>query len=201
MTLCDESLGESGEPQCHFDCMASFARSEAATAWSKIVRVGDDGDTCFLGFADTTLLDFVSRGLDVRPVEEKRIGDFEPCHRIGVFTEPLHERVVQDVDVQPPLQTGEPAAAAAAAAAAVADAVAAAAAETEEGAGKGEERGGGAGTRYEEHKEEEDADAGDEGGLDIQLADMRPRWVSIVSQLDVIDLMVGRLTHHNVCNT
>ena len=28
------------------------------------------------------------RGLDARPVDEKRIGDFEPCHRIAIFTEP-----------------------------------------------------------------------------------------------------------------
>jgi hypothetical protein len=32
--------------------------------------------------------------------------------------------------------------------------------------------------------------AEDEGGLEIHLADMRPRWVAVVSQLDVIDLMV-----------
>jgi hypothetical protein len=36
-------------------------RAISGRPWSKIVRVGDDGDTCFLGFADTTLLDLVSR--------------------------------------------------------------------------------------------------------------------------------------------
>lgn len=33
-------------------------------------------------------------------------------------------------------------------------------------------------------------DGDEELDVDIQLADMRPRWVSVVSQLDVVDLMV-----------
>lgn len=129
-TLSDESLDVRCMPQSHFECMAALARAEAPSAWTAIVRATDDGDTCFQGFADTTLLDFVSRGLDVRPLSEKRIGDFDPCHRIGVFTE-----------MEPP-------------------------------------PGG---------------DADIEGGAhadDSDLPDMRPRWVSVVSQLDVIDLMV-----------
>lgn len=164
LMLWDESLDASCQPQSHFAAMSSFARREAATAWFKVVRVGDDGDTCFLGFADTTLLDFVSRGLDVRPVNEKRVGDFEPCHRIGVFTEPLHECAEPPSEPHPPPSTA-----------------AATAAEGEAGGvgAKGEEVGG---------AEEEEGE--DEAGLDIRLADMRPRWVAVVSQLDVIDLMV-----------
>ena len=42
---------------------------------------------CFAGFDDTTMLDFVSRGLDCRKLEEKRRGDFEPGHRVAVFAE------------------------------------------------------------------------------------------------------------------
>ena len=40
------------------------------------MRVGDDGDTCFLGFADTTLLDLVSR---VGPKNISRHGKLANC--------------------------------------------------------------------------------------------------------------------------
>ena len=42
---------------------------------------------CFAGFDDTTVLDFVSRGLYCRKLEEKRRGDFEPGHRVAIFAE------------------------------------------------------------------------------------------------------------------
>ena len=60
---------------------------------ARVVRAGDDGDACHIAFADTTLLDFVSRGLDARSLSEKRPGDFEPCHRIGVYAESRDETV------------------------------------------------------------------------------------------------------------
>ena len=91
-------------------------------------------DTCYLGFADTTLLDFVSRGLDARELEDKRVGDFDPSHRIAVFTEPESESSSKT-----------------------------------NGHGHGDS------------SDEED---------DSYVPDMRPRWVSVVSQLDVLDLMV-----------
>ena len=194
-TLYDESLNESCEPQSHFQCMASYARGAGRTTWSQIIRpsYNDDGDVCYLGFADTTLLDFVSRGLDARSADEKRIGDFEPCHRIAVFTERLHECVVdsdsgrvrgagggdgpaRDQQVEP--GTGE-----------------------EKGVKRNERGGGGPsfggggeegreGPEKDDKKDEDEDEDEDVEGLDIELADMRPRWVSVVSQLDVIDLMV-----------
>ena len=108
-------------------------RSDNATnTWLKLSRPGDDGDTCYLGFADTTLLDFVSRGLDARELEDKRVGDFDPSHRIAVFTEPESE----------------------------------------------------SSSKTNGHGDSSDEDD------DSYVPDMRPRWVSVVSQLDVLDLMV-----------
>ena len=70
-----------------FKSLASDAQTQFQSAWHAIVRVGDDGDICHFGFDDTTLLDLVSRGLDCRNLEDKRKGDFEPGHRIAVFSE------------------------------------------------------------------------------------------------------------------
>ena len=73
--------------------IASDAEREFQSAWRAFARVGDDGDVCFAGFDDTTMLDFVSRGLDCRKLEEKRRGDFEPGHRVAVFAEqPTEQR-------------------------------------------------------------------------------------------------------------
>lgn len=70
-----------------FAALAADAEREFQSAWRAFARVGDDGDVCFAGFDDTTMLDFVSRGLDCRKLEEKRRGDFEPGHRVAVFAE------------------------------------------------------------------------------------------------------------------
>ena len=70
-----------------FAALATDAEREFQSAWRAFARVGDDGDVCFAGFDDTTMLDFVSRGLDCRKLEEKRRGDFEPGHRVAVFAE------------------------------------------------------------------------------------------------------------------
>ena len=67
--------------------IASDAEREFQSAWRAFARVGDDGDVCFAGFDDTTFLDFVSRGLDCRRLEDRRRGDFEPGHRVAVFAE------------------------------------------------------------------------------------------------------------------
>lgn len=70
-----------------FAALARDAEREFQSAWRAFARVGDDGDVCFAGFDDTTVLDFVSRGLDCRKLEEKRRGDFEPGHRVAIFAE------------------------------------------------------------------------------------------------------------------
>jgi CBS domain-containing protein len=70
-----------------FAARARDAEREFQSAWRAFARVGDDGDVCFAGFDDTTVLDFVSRGLDCRKLEEKRRGDFEPGHRVAIFAE------------------------------------------------------------------------------------------------------------------
>lgn len=70
-----------------FAALAADAEREFQSAWRAFARVGDDGDVCFAGFDDTIMLDFVSRGLDCRKLEEKRRGDFEPGHRVAVFAE------------------------------------------------------------------------------------------------------------------
>ena len=76
-----------------FAALAADAEREFQSAWRAFARVGDDGDVCFAGFDDTTMLDFVSRGLDCRKLEEKRRGDFEPGHRVAVFAEqPTEQR-------------------------------------------------------------------------------------------------------------
>jgi len=129
----DELAPNSPAPRTKRDVIDAHAAAHAQDAWRAIVAPGDDGDACYLGFADTTLLDFVSRGLDNKP--EKRVGDFEPSHRIAVFTEP--ESTGADGTAQP-------------------------------------------------HSSSDDDDDDD-----ARLPDMRPRWVSVVSQLDVLDLMVG----------
>ena len=144
-----------------FDVAASRASAEARGLWSKLARVGDDGDTCYVGFADTTLLDFVSRGLDVRAADRKRIGDFEPCHRIGVFAEREDARAA--CEDQKNVKAGGVYAKA-------------------EGAAVG---GGGDGD------DDGDDDDDDDDSLDITLADMRPKWIAVVAQLDVVDLMVA----------
>ena len=69
------------------DELVRDAASELESAWRRVVRVGDDGDACFDAFADTTLLDLLSRGLCNRTLCDKRRGDFEPCHRIVVYGE------------------------------------------------------------------------------------------------------------------
>ena len=143
-----------------FDVAASRASAEARGLWSKLARVGDDGDTCYVGFADTTLLDFVSRGLDVRAADRKRIGDFEPCHRIGVFAEREDARAA--CEDQKNVKAGGVYAKA-------------------EGAAVG---GGGDG-------DDDGDDDDDDDSLDITLADMRPKWIAVVAQLDVVDLMVA----------
>ena len=70
-----------------FAALARDAEREFQSAWRAFARVGDDGDVCFAGFDDTTVLDFVSRGLDCRKLEEKRRGDFEPGHRVAILAE------------------------------------------------------------------------------------------------------------------
>lgn len=70
-----------------FAALARDAEREFQSAWRAFARVGDDGDVCFAGFDDTTVLDFVSRGLDCRKLEEKRRGDFEPGHRVAICAE------------------------------------------------------------------------------------------------------------------
>ena len=127
----DELAPNSPAPRTKRDVIDAHAVAHAEDAWRAIVAPGDDGDACYLGFADTTLLDFVSRGLDNKP--EKRVGDFDPSHRIAVFTE--------------------------------------------------SESTGADGTAPHSSSDDEDDDE--------RLPDMRPRWVSVVSQLDVLDLMVG----------
>ena len=87
----DELVPSSPAPRTRRDALDAFAATNATNTWLKLSRPGDDGDTCYLGFADTTLLDFVSRGLDARELEDKRVGDFDPSHRIAVFTEPESE--------------------------------------------------------------------------------------------------------------
>ena len=84
----DELVPSSPAPRTRRDALDAFAATSANNTWLKLSRPGDDGDTCYLGFADTTLLGFVSRGLDARELEDKRVGDFDPSHRIAVFTEP-----------------------------------------------------------------------------------------------------------------
>jgi CBS domain-containing protein len=69
------------------DELVRDAAAELESAWRRVVRVGDDGDACFDAFADTTLLDLLSRGLCNRALCDKRRGDFEPCHRIVVYGE------------------------------------------------------------------------------------------------------------------
>lgn len=123
----DELAPNSPAPRTKRDVIDAHAAAHAEDAWCARVAPGDDGDACYLGFADTTLLDFVSRGLDNRICDEKRVGDFDPSHRIAVFTEP--ESAI-------------------------------------------------------EHGSSDDED-------DARLPDMRPHWVSVVSQLDVLDLMVS----------
>ena len=130
----DELVPSSPAPRTRRDALDAFAATNATNTWLKLTRPGDDGDTCYLGFADTTLLDFVSRGLDARELEDKRVGDFDPSHRIAVFTEPESESSSKT-----------------------------------NGHGHGDS------------SDEED---------DSYVPDMRPRWVSVVSQLDVLDLMV-----------
>ena len=127
----DELAPNSPAPRTKRDVIDAHAVAHAEDAWRARVAPGDDGDACYLGFADTTLLDFVSRGLDNKP--EKRVGDFDPSHRIAVFTE--------------------------------------------------SESTGADGTAPHSSSDDEDDDE--------RLPDMRPRWVSVVSQLDVLDLMVG----------
>lgn len=129
-TYADELAPNSPAPRTKRDVIDAHAAAHAEDAWRARVAPGDDGDACYLGFADTTLLDFVSRGLDNRP--EKRVGDFDPSHRIAVFTEP------ESTDAD--------------------------------------------GTARHSSSDDED---------DARLPDMRPRWVSVVSQLDVLDLMVS----------
>ena len=129
----DELAPNSPAPRTKRDVIDAHAASHAEDAWCARVAPGDDGDACYLGFADTTLLDFVSRGLDNRIRDEKRVGDFDPSHRIAVFTEP--ESAI-------------------------------------------------------EHGSSDDEDDEDDED-DARLPDMRPRWVSVVSQLDVLDLMVS----------
>ena len=128
----DEIVPSSPAPRTRRDALDVFAATNATNTWLKLSRPGDDGDTCYLGFADTTLLDFVSRGLDARELEDKRVGDFDPSHRIAVFTEPESESSSKT-------------------------------------------------NGHGDSSDEED---------DSCVPDMRPRWVSVVSQLDVLDLMV-----------
>lgn len=128
----DELVPSSPAPRTRRDALDAFAATNATNTWLKLSRPGDDGDTCYLGFADTTLLDFVSRGLDARELEDKRVGDFDPSHRIAVFTEPESE----------------------------------------------------SSSKTNGHGDSSDEDD------DSYVPDMRPRWVSVVSQLDVLDLMV-----------
>ena len=128
----DELVPSSPAPRTRRDALDAFAATNATNTWLKLSRPGDDGDTCYLGFADTTLLDFVSRGLDARELEDKRVGDFDPSHRIAVFTEPESE----------------------------------------------------SSSKANGHGDSSDEDD------DSYVPDMRPRWVSVVSQLDVLDLMV-----------
>jgi hypothetical protein len=128
----DELVPSSPAPRTRRDALDAFAATNATNTWLKLSRPGDDGDTCYLGFADTTLLDFVSRGLDARELEDKRVGDFDPSHRIAVFTEPESESSSKT-------------------------------------------------NGHGDSSDEED---------DSCVPDMRPRWVSVVSQLDVLDLMV-----------
>ena len=125
-------MPSSPAPRTRRDALDAFAATSATNTWLKLSRPGDDGDTCYLGFADTTLLDFVSRGLDARELEDKRVGDFDPSHRIAVFTEPESE----------------------------------------------------SSSKTNGHGDSSDEDD------DSYVPDMRPRWVSVVSQLDVLDLMV-----------
>jgi hypothetical protein len=132
----DELVPSSPAPRTRRDALDAFAATNATNTWLKLSRPGDDGDTCYLGFADTTLLDFVSRGLDARELEDKRVGDFDPSHRIAVFTEPESES---------------------------------------------SSKTNGHGHDVSDEDDEED---------DSYVPDMRPRWVSVVSQLDVLDLMV-----------
>lgn len=129
----DELAPNSPAPRTKRDVIDAHAAAHAEDAWRARVAPGDDGDACYLGFADTTLLDFVSRGLDNKP--EKRVGDFDPSHRIAVFTEP-------------------------------------------------ESTGTDGNAPHSSSDDEDDED-------DARLPDMRPRWVSVVSQLDVLDLMVS----------
>lgn len=50
-----------------------------------IIRPGSDGAMTWRVFGDTTLLDIVSRGLQLK--QRAAPGDFEPAHRLGVFEE------------------------------------------------------------------------------------------------------------------
>ena len=79
----DELVPSSPAPRTRRDALDAFAATNATNTWLKLSRPGDDGDTCYLGFADTTLLDFVSRGLDARELEDKRVGD--PVNNISNF--------------------------------------------------------------------------------------------------------------------
>ena len=75
-SVADElQLPNSPAPEPNATSSMPTRSAHAEDAWRAIVAPGDDGDACYLGFADTTLLDFVSRGLDNKP--EKRVGDFE----------------------------------------------------------------------------------------------------------------------------
>ena len=134
--------------------MVSEAETQYTSAWARVVRAGDDGDACHIAFADTTLLDFVSRGLDARSLSEKRPGDFEPCHRIGVYAESRDETVRA-----PFANTRE---------------------RHEDDDDTRDEASDGKSASEHEHESEEV-----EGSIDP------PRWVAVVSQLDVVSLMAA----------
>ena len=134
--------------------MVSEAETQYTSAWARVVRAGDDGDACHIAFADTTLLDFVSRGLDARSLSEKRPGDFEPCHRVGVYAESRDETVRA-----PFANTRE---------------------RHEDDDDTRDEASDGKSASEHEHESEEV-----EGSIDP------PRWVAIVSQLDVVSLMAA----------
>ena len=80
-------LEEEGTTADFFESMVSDAQTNFSSSWSKLVRVGEDGDICWAGYKDTTLLDVISRGLDCRDIEDKRRGDFDPSHRLAIYTD------------------------------------------------------------------------------------------------------------------
>ena len=134
--------------------MVSEAETQYTSAWARVVRAGDDGDACHIAFADTTLLDFVSRGLDARSLSEKRPGDFEPCHRVGVYAESRDETVRAPFTNTRERHEGDD--------------------DTRDEASDGKS------ASEHEHESEEV-----EGSIDP------PRWVAVVSQLDVVSLMAA----------